>query len=204
MLFINGLSIYNPTYASLLVMVHLFSKRKLTGTLIRMVQMSFSYFIGFTLIVCGVLFFFILIYEPDKSGSTLFIVPIYSPYNLDFIGTGTNVWQNSFYNDSKANIYMTLTSFIKYFYIGILIFYYIYEGIQEKTRIKSCELCSPITEEEQGRSENETLNHIKYEHNIFNFLSCFRYVLLKREDLVTEQEAIIRDMIHQKKRIIFS
>jgi len=57
-------------------MVHLFSKRKLTGTLIRMVQMSFSYFIGFTLIVCGVLFFFILIYEPDKSGSTLFIVPI--------------------------------------------------------------------------------------------------------------------------------
>ena len=101
-------------------------------------------------------------------------------------------------------MYMTLTSFIKYFYIGILIFYYIYEGIQEKTRIKSCELCSPITEEEQGRSETETINHIKYEHNIFNFLSCFRYVLLKREDLVTEQEATLRDMIRQKKRIIFS
>jgi len=49
---------------------------------------------------------------------------------------------------------MTVTNFVKYFYMAILIFYYLYEGTQEKTRIQSCELCNPLKEEEQGRNEN--------------------------------------------------
>lgn len=98
---------------------------------------------------------------------------------------------------------MLMNNSFRFLLMAMLIFHYVQEGLTAQDKAKSCELCVLKKDREGEQSKDETANHIRYEHNMFTLLSCFKYVLRKPEELATEQEKMLRRMIHARDRTIF-
>lgn len=124
-------------------------------------------------------------------------------YNIDFVLLWMNSWSSNMSPDIKVvfSILVEQNLFCLALALGIYYFRALWGG--KEKMMSQCQLCSWA--KEQGEEETPArCRHIKHKHNIFKFISCFKYILHKEEGRLTLKERHLRNMVLAKQVQIFN
>jgi hypothetical protein len=97
--------------------------------------------LGIALMSFAILFLFTFFILPDHTPSKLPLFNTETNYDISFMVTFINVWEDDLERGSKTYYLLMAVESLKYAFTASIIFYYLHYSFHESNEIKTCLLC---------------------------------------------------------------
>lgn len=97
--------------------------------------------LAIALMSLAILFLFAFLIMPDHTPSKLPIFNTETNYDINFMVTFINIWEENFETSSKTYYLLVAVEALKYAFTASIIFYYLQKSLQGSDETKTCLLC---------------------------------------------------------------